>query len=172
MAKTWNWIPVGAGVRAGSFRNHAWRQLAGDYHGRRVIAGDSPKALIQHQFQSSRIARLNDAVQLALACGGGDATQGLQQTPTDAHGPESGRYHERELGPELARDILGMTEHCAIDADGQHRDTVALIKGVDAVQQRQIGRLTVCEVTLVEALAIHRGEESGHPVAILRDGGA
>ncbi len=111
-------------------------------------------------------------MQLALAGGGGNAKQGLQQAPADAQRPESRRYHERELGPGVRRNILGVTDHLAIDADGQHRDPVALIEGVDAVQQRQVGRLTVREVTLVETLAVHCGEKPGHPVAILRGGGA
>lgn len=111
-------------------------------------------------------------MQFALTGYGGNAEQGLQQAPADAQRTESRGYHERKFGPGVARDILGVADHFATDADGEHGDPIALIDRVEAVQQRQVGRFAMRKVTLVEALAIHRGEKSGHPLAILGDGGA
>ena len=110
-----------------------------DYHGRRIVAGNDAEAMFQRQLQGLRIAGLDDAVHLLLPDGEGDIQQCLQQAATDALGAVPGQDHERELGPAVRCDILAVTQHCAIAADCQQRDAIALIDGVEAPQQCQVG---------------------------------
>ena len=95
--------------------------------------------MFQRQLQGLRIAGLDDAVHLFLADGKGDVQQSLQQAAANSPGAVPGQDHERELGLAVRRDILAVTQHCAIAADCQQRDAIALIDGVEAPQQCQVG---------------------------------
>ena len=127
--------------------------------------------MFQCQLQGLRIAGLDDAVHLLLPGCDGDAQQDPQQAAANALGAVPGQNHQRELGPAVRSDILAVTQHLAIEADCQHCDAVALIDGVEAVQQGQVGCFPVGKMALVKAGAVHRGEKSGHLLAVARAGG-
>ena len=108
---------------------------------------------------------------LFLADGKGDIQQGLQQAAADALGAMLGQDHERELGLAVRRDILAVTQHRAIAADCQHCDAIALLDGLEAPQQCQVGCIAMGKVALVKPGAVHRSEKIGHLLAIAGVGG-
>jgi hypothetical protein len=171
MVEIWNWIPVGTDVGPQGICNRSGIQLARDYHGRRIAAGDGPKAAAQRELQGSGVACLNNAVQFALTCVDRNAKQGLQQASADAQSAESGQDHERKFGSGAFSYILGMADHLAVRVRGQHHDPIALIDGLDTAQQGLVGRISVREMALVKTVAVHRGEEAGNAITIVRVGG-
>jgi len=163
-------VPGGAGSR--SVRVVGRRQLARDYHGRRIAARDHPKSVMRRQLQGAGIARLDDAMQFALTRRGCARQQGLEQAFADAQRTEAGQDHQREFGAGVLRDVFGVCNHFAVAIHRQHDKPVAAVDGGEAVEQGLVGRVAVRKVPLVEAFAVHRGKKARHRGVIVRVGRA
>lgn len=101
--------------------------------------------------------------------------QGLQHSRADTPGARPWQHHERKLCRAVFSDVLAMRQDRAIAAQRQQRDAQALVGKLvgqlDAPQEFQVGRRAMSEMTLIEAVAVHRGKKARNAITIVRHGG-
>lgn len=62
-----------------------------------------------------------------------------------------------------------MAYRFAITAEGEDGNTATMIERIEAPQERQVRRVAMRKVALIEPVAIHRREKARDPVAIARN---
>jgi len=144
-------------------------QHAGDYHDRAVVARRSLKPALQRDSYRAAVGGLNQSVHPAQAGGSGNVQQRLQHALADATGTKLRQHHQGKFRQAVLGYVLAVARHFAILAEGEDSNTASMIERIEAPQERQIRRIAMCEVALIEPVVIHCRKKAGDPVAIARD---
>ncbi len=147
-------------------------QHARDYHDRAVVARHFLKSALQRDFHCASVGGLNHPVHSPQAGGCGKIEQRLQHALADATRAKPGQHHQGKFRCAVFGDIFAVAHYFAVAAKGEDGNPAAMIEHIETQQQGQIRRIAVCEVALIEAVAIHRHKKARDPVAIARDGRA